>query len=123
IDIEPDVLVQANTETVHYVVGNLLTNAAKFSPAGSPIAVVARRDGSVCRLSVTDRGPGIAPEDQERIFDRFYRGTATRSTRGTGIGLSIVRASLEAVGGSVSVRSALGEGSTFEVTLPLADVA
>jgi signal transduction histidine kinase len=121
VDIEPGLTVLADTQTIHHVVGNLLTNAAKFSPAGSPISVVGRRDGSVCRLSVTDRGPGIPAEDQARIFDRFYRGSATRSTRGTGIGLAIVRASLEAIGGSVSVRSEPGLGSTFEVTVPLAD--
>jgi signal transduction histidine kinase len=120
LDVDPDLWVLAGNDTVHHVVGNLLSNASKFAPPGSPITVVARADGSVCRLSVTDRGPGIAAEDQERIFDRFYRGAATRSIRGTGIGLSIVRASVEAVGGTVSVRSIVGEGSTFEVTLPLA---
>jgi signal transduction histidine kinase len=121
VDIEPGLHALANTETDLHGVGNLLTNAAKFSPAGSPITLVGRREGSVCRITVTDRGPGIAPEDRERIFDRFYRGSATLSTRGTGIGLSIVRASLERIGGTVAVRSKVGRGSTFEVTLPLAD--
>ena len=123
VDIDEDLHVLANTETIHHVVGNLLTNAAKFSPPGSPISVTAERDGDRCRLLVTDRGPGIPAEDRERIFDRFYRGSGGGSARGTGIGLAIVRASLERVGGTVSVlRSAPGEGSTFEVTLPLAQV-
>ena len=119
IDIPPDLTVLANTETIHHVVGNLLTNAAKFSPAGSPVRVVGRVDGSMARISVIDQGPGIAPEEQERIFERFYRASGTRETRGTGIGLAIVRTTVEAIGGTVSVRSTPGEGASFEVLLPL----
>jgi two-component system sensor histidine kinase KdpD len=120
VDIDDELLVLTNAETIHHVLGNLLTNASKFSPAGSPIRIVGRRDGDLARISVTDRGPGIPSEDQERIFERFYRGSTTRTTRGTGIGLAIVKATLEAVGGTVSVRSTVGEGSVFEVTLRLA---
>ena len=121
IDIPDGLAVLANTETIHHVIGNLLTNAAKFSPPGSPVRVVAAIEGSRARISVIDQGPGIAAEDQERIFERFYRASTTRHTRGTGIGLTIVRTTVEAIGGTVSVRSTLGEGSCFDVLLPLAD--
>ncbi|HUP84253.1 MAG TPA: ATP-binding protein [Acidimicrobiales bacterium] len=121
LDIPEDLVVLANTETIHHALGNLLTNAAKFSPAGSLIRLEAEAAGAVARISVIDRGPGIAYEDQERIFERFYRGSTMSSARGTGIGLTIVRTSLEAIGGTVTVRSAPGEGATFEVVLPLAD--
>ena len=120
VDIDDDMLVLANAETIHHVLGNLLTNASKFSPPGSPIRITGRRVSDTARISVADRGPGIPLEDQERIFERFYRGSSTRATRGTGIGLAIVKATLEAIGGAVSVRSTVGEGSVFEVTLRLA---
>lgn len=119
VDIDETLVVRASTETVHHVLGNLLTNASKFSPTGSPIRVIGRRDGTVAHISVIDEGTGISPEDHERIFERFYRGSTTRHTRGTGIGLAIVQASVEAMGGTVSVQSEVGVGSTFIVTLPL----
>ena len=121
IDIPTDLCVLANTETIHHVVGNLLTNAAKFSPAGSPVRVVGRIEGPMARISVIDHGPGIPAHEQERIFERFYRASGTRATRGTGIGLAIVRTTVEAIGGTVSVRSTPGEGACFDVLLPLAD--
>ncbi|WP_344585362.1 sensor histidine kinase, partial [Streptomyces lunalinharesii] len=70
---------------------------------------------------VTDEGPGMAPDTASRIFERFYRGDTSRTpgTGGTGLGLSIVKSITEAHGGTVSVRTAPGEGSTFTVTLPL----
>ena len=120
IDIPSDLVVLANTETIHHAIGNLLTNAGKFSPAGSPVRVEARAEGAMARVSVIDRGRGIAPDEQERIFERFYRSAATGDTRGTGIGLAIVRTSVEAIGGTVAVTSTPGEGSRFDVLLPLA---
>jgi signal transduction histidine kinase len=120
IDIPSDLVVMANTETIHHAIGNLLTNAGKFSPAGSPVRVEARAEGGVARISVIDRGPGIAPDEQDRIFERFYRSSSTRETRGTGIGLAIVRTTVEAIGGTVSVTSTPGEGSSFDVRLPFA---
>lgn len=122
VEIDDDLVVMATDEAITHAVGNLLTNASKFSPAGSLIRVVGRRDGPVARLAVIDEGPGVPEAERERIFDRFYRGTTTRSTRGTGIGLAIVKTSVEALGGGVDLRqSAEGAGATFEVTLPLAD--
>ena len=121
LDIAPDLAVLANTETIHHVISNLLTNAAKFGAAGSPVRVVGRAEDGMARVSVVDRGPGIPLDEQERIFERFYRSSTTRNIRGTGIGLAIVRATVEAIGGTVSVTSTPGEGSCFDVWLPLAD--
>ena len=124
VDVEDDLVVLASREAIQHVVGNLLTNASKFSPAGSTIRVVGRRDGTHARLTVTDEGPGVAEADRERIFDRFYRGSTTHKTRGTGIGLAIVRTSVQKLGGTVDLREgATGQGATFEVTLPLADAS
>ena len=122
VDIEPDLVVLATPEAMQHVIGNLLTNASKFSPAGSLIRIEAGRDGAVARIAVTDEGPGVAASDRDRIFDRFYRGATTGNTRGTGIGLAIVRTSVEALGGEVDLRDQeAGGGATFEVRLPLAD--
>ena len=121
VDIPADLSVLASTETIHHVVGNLLTNAGKFSHVGAPVRVVARAEGAMARISVIDEGPGIPADEQERIFERFYRSTSTQGTRGTGIGLAIVRTTVEAIGGTVSVTSTPGTGSRFDVVLPLAD--
>lgn len=101
------------------VIENLLTNAAKFSPRGSTIHLGAETDEDTVTLTVRDEGAGIAPEEQEKVFDRFYRASATSGVApGTGIGLAIVKHFVQAQGGSVELRSALGEGSEFRVTLP-----
>ena len=104
---------------------NLLDNAVAYSPSGTRIAVgVHRRDGAV-EVAVTDEGIGIAPEDQERIFERFYRADPARSraTGGTGLGLAIVKHIVSNHGGEVSVWSVPAAGSTFTIRLPLADDA
>lgn len=102
------------------IVGNLLSNAAKFSDPGTPITcrLAAAADG--VELSVTDRGVGIAENVLPRVFDRFYQGdgSSTRAHGGLGIGLSLVRHFAEAHGGWVSVASTEGVGSTFTVSLP-----
>ena len=122
VDIDDDLVVLASPEAMHHVIGNLLTNASKYSGAGSRIEIVGRKDGDRARISVTDEGPGVAHADRERVFDRFYRGSSTRGTRGTGIGLAIVKTSVEALGGDVDLRDTpTGQGATFDVTLPLAD--
>ena len=106
---------------VGQVVANLVGNGIKFTPRGGWIRVdvVATPDGA--RIDVTDTGVGIAPEELPRIFERFYRGTRASEARGSGsgLGLAIVRSIVEMHGGSVSVESRLGSGSTFTVSLPL----
>jgi signal transduction histidine kinase len=97
---------------------NLLSNAIRYG-AGRPIDVSVEGDGKVARLKVRDYGVGIAMADQERIFQRFERVTKQPQSGGFGIGLWIVLQSCRAMGGSIEVRSELGKGSEFIVTLPL----
>lgn len=103
---------------IEQVVTNLLANAVKYG-RGRPIAVAVAGDERAARLSVTDQGIGIAPADQERIFERFERVTPPRHYSGFGLGLWVTRQVVVAHGGSVSVRSRPGEGATFTVELPL----
>ncbi|WP_435124944.1 sensor histidine kinase [Actinacidiphila sp. bgisy144] len=105
------------------IVGNLLDNVRVHTPAGVPVTVevAAHGEGEV-RLSVTDRGPGLAPEDARRVFDRFFRAAPDRArdTGGAGLGMSIVQALVQAHHGRVSVESAPEGGLTVHVTLPAA---
>jgi signal transduction histidine kinase len=107
------------------VVDNLLSNAVKFTPAGGAVHVSLRRDAERLVLEVADTGIGIAPQDQRRLFERFFRAenAVERHVPGTGLGLYISRAIAEAHGGTLTVRSELGRGSSFRLELPLAVVA
>jgi signal transduction histidine kinase len=115
--------VRADPERIHQVLGNLLTNAISYSPAGGEIRVRARGIGDDVRVEVEDHGIGMAPEDQRRAFDRFYRATEGRAIReqGSGLGLAIVKDLVEAHGGHVGVTSQAGAGSTFWFTLRMAE--
>ncbi len=118
------VTTMADPAKVERIVTNLLSNAAKFSAPGTPITCAFRLDDDAAVLTVRDHGIGIEAHQRERIFDRFYQvePNATRERGGFGIGLSLVRRFTEAHGGTVTVASAPGEGSTFEVRLPRAVV-
>jgi signal transduction histidine kinase len=98
----------------------LLSNAIKFTPEGGRIEVAAvPKDGSV-EVSVSDTGVGIAPEDQEAVFEEFRQvGTAEKKTEGTGLGLTLCRKFIELHGGRISVTSQVGVGSTFAFTIPV----
>ena len=98
---------------------NLLSNAVKFTPAGGSVEVSsAQRNGEVL-VSVADTGPGIAPEDQERIFEEFQQTDLGAEQReGTGLGLALSKRLVELHGGRIWVDSELGKGSTFTFTLP-----
>ena len=98
----------------------LLDNALKFTPLGGRVAVRSWREGSRVAFSVADSGPGISEEDQELVFDRFYRGDKARSSGGTGLGLAIAQWIVTAHGGRITVESKPGEGATFIVRLPAA---
>jgi signal transduction histidine kinase len=118
LDVDPSIVVRVDREALHHVLTNLLSNAAKFSPDGSAIRVAAhRRGGGMVEVSVCDEGPGIAPAEQEKIFERFYRSSSV-SARGTGIGLSIVDTFVARMGGRVWVESTPGDGATFVFTIP-----
>jgi two-component system sensor histidine kinase SenX3 len=99
---------------------NLIDNAIRYSPANTTVGVGLRSRDGLVTVSVTDQGPGIAPEEQERVFERFYRVDAARAraTGGTGLGLSIVKHVVANHGGEVTLWSQPGQGSTFTVRLP-----
>ncbi len=105
------------------VIDNLLSNAIKYSPYDSRIHVLLDRDGKMSRVSVRDEGPGIGREDQERIFREFYRlkNRPTGGEKSTGLGLAIARKVVVSHGGTLTIQSGTGEGSTFSFTLPLED--
>ena len=118
--------VEADGARLGQVLLNLLENAAKYAPAGTPIVVEGRVDGDTAvALSVRDQGPGLTPAQAARVFDKFYRVDSglTRATEGTGLGLTLCRAVVEAHGGRISVETTPGRGCTFTVTLPVAVVA
>jgi len=118
VDVPADLMALVDEAAMARVLVNLLTNAAKFSPVGTRIDVRGRIAGDRVVLEVVDRGDGIAAEEHDRIFDRFYRVGVGGSRRpGTGVGLAIVKEFVEAQGGQVAVRSATGEGSAFTITL------
>jgi signal transduction histidine kinase len=100
---------------------NLVDNAVKFTPDEGRVVIRVARDGGHARIDVEDTGMGLSPEDARRVFERFFRADASRSsaTEGAGLGLSLVQWIAEQHGGAVSVRSRPGEGSTFTVTLPI----
>jgi two-component system, OmpR family, phosphate regulon sensor histidine kinase PhoR len=99
---------------------NLVENAIKYSAPGGSVAVAVRTTGDLVEIEVSDRGIGIDPADLPRVFDKFYRGrrSETHDVRGTGLGLSLVKAIVEAHEGMVEVASVPGQGSTFTVRLP-----
>lgn len=105
---------------VHRVLRHILENAAKYSPSGSPISIRAAHDDYRLLISVGDRGPGIEFSDQPFVFDKFFRGrNQQKQSAGTGMGLAIVKAILEAHGGGIEVASRAGEGARFTFWLPL----
>ena len=121
LDLDPDVTVEADPVQLERVVANLISNAVKFTPAGGRIEVIARRDRDDAVFQVRDTGVGIPPDEQFRLFTRFFRSSISnaKETRGTGLGLFIVKEVTEAHGGTVAAESAPGTGSTFTVRLPV----
>ena len=114
-----DIVVTADRTRLEQVAANLIDNAVKYTPAGGRVEVEVMREADAAVLRVRDTGPGIPADEQPRIFDRLFRGDTSRSERGLGLGLSLVKAVVEAHQGSVEVSSAPGQGSTFTVRLPL----
>lgn len=114
--------VHADYERVRMVLTNLVSNAVKYSPEGGSIRIGGRAEDEFAICYVADQGIGIASEEQQRIFERFYRvdNRLRRETQGTGLGLYLAKAIIEAHGGRISVESQVGRGSRFLFTLPLA---
>ncbi|MGH8729981.1 MAG: sensor histidine kinase, partial [Burkholderiales bacterium] len=98
---------------------NLLSNALKFTPDGGGISVTATVKNPDIEISVADTGIGIAPDDQEFIFEEFRQARGARSTEGTGLGLALTRKFVEMHGGKITVQSEPGKGSTFIFSLPM----
>jgi signal transduction histidine kinase len=115
-------MLYADEDRLHQILVNLVNNAIKFTDEGSvTVRVAASGDRGVWRMEVADTGPGIAPEDQERIFDPFQRvdDSSTREHLGAGLGLAIVTQLVDLMEGELSLESEIGKGSTFIVTLPM----
>lgn len=121
---DQELIVEGDNVRLHQVVANLLTNARTHTADGTPIYVGAAKHDDQIRITVRDRGEGIPAENLSRIFERFYRADSSRARgadrdNGSGLGLSIVKAIVEAHNGTVSVKSAAGEGTEFTLTLPI----
>jgi two-component system sensor histidine kinase KdpD len=127
--VEPGLpLVRVDEVLLTQAVVHLLENAARHTPAGTPVEVSARRDGEWVAIEVADRGPGFAPGDEARVFEKFWRAEgAAEATRtpgppaGTGLGLSICRAIVESHGGTVEAARRPGGGARFTMRVPVSE--
>jgi signal transduction histidine kinase len=113
--------IRADARRLKQILLNLLSNAVKFTPAGGRVELRARRAAGAVEFSVSDTGIGIAPEDQETIFEEFRQvgSDYTRKAEGTGLGLALTRRLVQLHGGTIRVESAPGAGSTFTFTIPV----
>src|SRR2546422_3524844 len=116
---DDDVIVNGDRTRLEQVAANLIDNAVKYTPPGGRVDVQVRRENGKAVLRVRDTGPGIPPDELPRIWTRLFRGDASRAERGLGLGLSLVKAIVEAHGGTVAVESEPGKESVFTVSLPL----
>jgi signal transduction histidine kinase len=110
---------RADASRLAQVFDNLVSNAIKFTPERGRVRVSVGNDEGTMIVKVSDTGCGVPVSEQSRLFERFFRSSATRDVPGTGLGLTIVRAIVESHGGSIMCKSTLGEGTTFTVMLPL----
>jgi signal transduction histidine kinase len=117
-DVRTDAVVRADRDRILQVFSNLISNAATHTPEGGRVTVVAEREGSAVRFDVSDTGCGIDPAHLEHLFDRYWQARAS-GRAGAGLGLVIAKGIVEAHGGRITVRTALGEGTTFTFTIPL----
>lgn len=124
-----DTIIQGDEDWLRRAIGNVIENAVRYTSEGGRVRVRTRRSSengrSLVRIEVEDDGPGIAPGDLLRLFDRFYRADEARGARrggGTGLGLPIVKAIVEGQGGTVEIRSELGQGTRVLLTLPVIPV-
>jgi signal transduction histidine kinase len=119
--IAPGVVVTGDRDALKRAVANLLDNAVRLAPGGSRIRLATGSEGDRAWIAVADEGPGIAPEDQPHVFDRFWRADKARSRAdgGTGLGLAIVHQIAQSHGGSIRLQSKVGVGSSFVIWLPV----
>lgn len=121
LDAPEPVVVAGDPTHLRRAVTNLTTNAACHTPAGTPVSVRVRAEGTVASLSVEDRGPGLAVEDLDHAFDRFWQADAARSSGGTGLGLAVVAAVAAEHEGDATAANRAGGGAVFTLRIPLAD--
>src|SRR5690606_9122718 len=120
LDLEPDLpSIMVDRQLISRAVINYLDNAAKYTGEGGHVKLRAYTKERMLHIEVIDDGPGIPPQEQTRLFERFYRAPTTRNVSGTGLGLAIVKSIANASGGDVYVRSTPPQGSTFGLTLKL----
>ena len=120
-DVAPELPeVAVDTRQIGHVFSNFVSNAARFSKAGEEIVLSVKPVGKAVRFSVMDHGPGIAKEFQPRVFERFFRIPGTEESNGVGLGLAIAKEIVISHGGSIGLRSTVGEGSEFYFDLPVA---
>lgn len=105
---------------IEQVLANLLENAAKYSPPGTPIDLTAFANGTVLTVEVADRGPGLSQADLDRVFEKFYRASNSRGRPGAGLGLAICRGIIELHGGQIEAENRPRGGTVVRFTLPLA---
>jgi signal transduction histidine kinase len=117
---ETGLLASGDPTRLRQVLANLVDNAVKYTPDGGRVFLAAKRDGPRVQITVQDTGPGVPPGEQEKVWGRLFRGDQSRSKRGFGLGLSVVKAVVEAHGGHVHVTNAPEGGAVFTVELPLA---
>jgi heavy metal sensor kinase len=123
--VAPGVVVMGDSDALKRAIANLLENAVRLAPVDSRIRLAVGSERDLAWIAVSDEGPGIAPEHQPKVFDRFWRADKGRSRAdgGTGLGLSIVRQIAETHGGDVQLQSRVGVGSTFTIWLPVASLS
>jgi signal transduction histidine kinase len=120
LDVDPDPpRVVADRSKMQQALANLIVNAIRYAPQGTPILVAAHRKGDALRIEVRDHGPGIAAEDRHRIFDKFFRGQNANGVAGSGLGLAIARSLVTLHGGTLEYEENPGGGSSFVTVLPL----
>ncbi len=118
-EIEEDVIITADSELLSIVWNNLLSNAFKFTENGGKVGISLKAEENSAIVTVRDTGCGMNTETGRHIFEKFYQGDSSHATQGNGLGLALVKRIIDITGGEVSVSSALGEGSTFTVKIPL----
>ena len=118
VEVEIAVPVLADATRLRQAIANLVDNAVKYTPAGGRAVVRSALEGNDAVITVSDSGPGVPASEQARVWDRLYRGDASRTQRGLGLGLSLVRAIVEAHGGRVALRAGAEGGAVFEVRVP-----
>lgn len=116
-DIQSDVFIATDSELLKLVWSNLFSNAIKFTPEGGTVSVSMKEDGRFVTVSVSDTGCGMDEKTIKRIFDKFYQGDTSHSSKGNGLGLALVKRVIDLLNGEIIVESAPGEGSTFTVKL------